>query len=334
MNLENEKNVNFELIDEGKLSIIIPIYNSGEYLETCIESIIQQTYENIELILVDNLSTDDSLQICYQFADRDFRVKILQENKKGAAAARNCGMACARGEYLTFVDSDDYIEKDMYLKMLTLMEQEEADAVCCSFNYIYNTGETIGWYEPKTEKYLKKNRFFTGKDIAEIFLTSKDIEGFSWNKIFKRQLILEADLKFDEEKEAFEDMVFVFSAILKCERISLCGEKLYYYRQRENSLVNSVNLNSNYYEYNDSIKQIYNIAKTYGLNDAAEAFKIVREIWWRFVEIKRKSLQCDYRGGCLREYKFRKIVFNILKYQKTEKIKTLIKAIYLKICAR
>ena len=105
------------------LSIIIPIYNSEKYLRDCLASVIDQTYKDLEIILVDNNSTDNSLKICKEYAAKDNRIRLMQERKKGAAAARNLGIKAAKGDYITFADSDDYLREDAYEILLNRIKK-------------------------------------------------------------------------------------------------------------------------------------------------------------------------------------------------------------------
>lgn len=135
------------------ISVIIPVYNSGKYLNKCIESILMQTFNDLEIILVDDGSTDNSLEICNEFARVDQRIVIIQQNNQGVASARNSGLRIARGEYISFVDSDDYIEETMYEKMSKIINQYHCDIVMCDcvkefdeFSQMYTHNIRPGFY--------------------------------------------------------------------------------------------------------------------------------------------------------------------------------------------
>ena len=160
------------------LSIIIPIYNSEKYLRDCLASVIDQTYKDLEIILVDNNSTDNSLKICKEYAAKDNRIRLMQERKKGAAAARNLGIKAAKGDFITFADSDDYLREDAYEILLNRIKKSNCDIMCYSSHIVDELGNKKGWYEPQLRRYEKGKCCYTGEEAAKIYLTSRDIEGF------------------------------------------------------------------------------------------------------------------------------------------------------------
>lgn len=306
-----------------KLSIIIPVYNSGKYLRTCIESVLYQYYEDVDVLLIDNGSTDNSRSICEEYEKKDMRVHVLNESKPGAAAARNCGIAHAKGEYISFVDSDDYVDKNMYCELIDLMEQHGADIACSSFNYVYENGSSTGWSEPELEQYIIKGSAIDSIECARYFLTSTDVEGFCWNKVFRKSIINE--LIFDESKKAYEDMLFVFKGILNSKKVVFCNKKLYYYRQISNSLTKDIS-EVRAEEFFDTIEKVANVACSYDLKDEADNYRAVRTIYHNYNQLKcgkvylHKLLPSDISL-------FRAISL-IIRNQRTEKTKTLAKLLY------
>lgn len=302
------------------LSIIIPVYNSEKYLTECIESLINQSYEDIEIILVDNNSTDNSINICREFRKKDGRIIILSEKKKGAAAARNCGIKAAKGKYITFVDSDDYVQNDAYRILIEIIEKNNCDAVCFSFCNVDEDGNRLNWYEPCLQKYTRRKDIFTGKEVAGIFLTSRDIEGFGWNKIFQTSYIRDNNFCFDEDKTAYEDIVLCFNAILGCNKVALCEEKLYSYRQVPLSLTHTNYMKKNM-EYADSVAQIIASAERAELLREAKVFNASREIWKAYDELKNGKYRSFY-------FKYGKIktLWFIFSGLKSEKWRTVLKA--------
>lgn len=306
------------------ISVVVPINNSSMYLERCIESILSQSYKDIELILVENNSTDNSYEICEKYKNQDGRIKLLIEKETGAAKARNRGILESKGDYITFVDSDDYLRNDAYEILINKMEKTGADAICYSYNFVDEYEKKLGWHEPQLSRYIKKSDTFSGLEVAKYFLESRDIEGFGWNKIFKMSYFRKNGFLFDEKKTAYEDMAVFFNAIIRCEKVVLCTEKLYYYRQRSSSLTHTFYERKNK-EYEDSIAQIICIANSFGLKEEAEVFEISRLIWKEYSNM-RKNI---YAENQLDEYNLIHILKILITRLKTEKIKTTIKAIVL-----
>lgn len=211
------------------ISIIVPVYNTGKYLKKSIESVLYQTYEDLEVILVDDGSTDGSSAICDEYAQTDTRIKVIHKKNGGLSSARNAGIEIASGEYIAFVDSDDYILPNMYEKMLLEMKASESDIVMCSYLNVNESGCYLG----------KANiQEWTG---AGIDFLKKDGLGYNyaWNKLFRRALF--DDLRFPLGKY-FEDIFIMHDVFYKAKKVSLIPDALYIYQQREGSI--SVDLTS------------------------------------------------------------------------------------------
>lgn len=303
---------------EIQLSIVVPVYNAEKYIKECITSILKIRTFLIEVLIVDNGSIDQSIEICKKIANNDKRVRIAHEKKKGAAAARNHGVRKATGKYITFIDSDDYINPEIYESILNVIFEKKIDCACFSFNYVDELGKSLGWYEPKYKKYGKTIK---GNEAAAIFLTSNDIEGFGWNKIFRRQIILDNDFQFDETKRVFEDMVFSFMFLLSSSNVILFNEKPYFYRQRDESLVHST-LKDDFFEYLKVINQISDIAEVNGLHNECKVYLLVRDVQWRYEKMKRNR-KCNV--DILNKIYIIRAIYLIMKYQKSEKMKYLFK---------
>lgn len=302
------------------LSVIIPVHNSERYLKQCIESIIGQSYKNMEIIIVENNSTDSSKKICNDYVKKDKRIRLLSESKKGAAAARNRGLSEAKGDYITFVDSDDWLDQKAYEVVMSSIEKENADIACYSFDYVDESGDKLNWYTPRLNKY-KAKKPLEGFDIAKIFLTSKDIEGFCWNKVFRKSIFLQNRIRFEEEKTAYEDMAILFDAICCCQRAVVVPEKLYFYRQMNSSLTHLDYENKNE-EYNDSVNHIIRTAKKYGLTKQTEIFIASREIYSLYDSVKCNGLSRN-RYSCRQ---ILKDALQIAKGYKSEKGKMIAKS--------
>lgn len=213
---------------EAKISIIVPIYNVEKYLEKCINSILSQTYKNIEVLLIDDCSTDKSGQIAEQFAKIDNRCKYIKREKNGGpAAARNLGIKVSTGEYLAFIDSDDWCSQFFAEHMLKLATEEDYDIVVC--DYIMVT--------EKAEKVAESLHGINNNSSLEEKIAY--IRNHACTKIFKKDFWLQQGLMFPENIKRGDDMAVVIPLLTRTEKIGVINEQLYYYLQRENSMSNS-----------------------------------------------------------------------------------------------
>lgn len=206
------------------LSVIVPVYKAEKYLHRCVDSIIAQTWSNLEIILVDDGSPDNSGAICNEYATRDSRIRVIHKPNGGVSSARNAGIDAATGEYIAFVDSDDYIAPDMYEKLFGVLKSENAIAVCdCYLHY--------------DDKDLYKCIYEVHDDRIEFlanFLIS-DIGGSCWNMIAPINII--DSLRFPEHLNSGEDRWYVLRLLCKAPSIVKVNEPLYYYDQSNNSSI-------------------------------------------------------------------------------------------------
>lgn len=208
------------------ISVIIAIYNPGKYLRACLDSIIGQTYKNLEIILVDDGSTDDSLAICKEYAEKDNRVVVHHKENSGVSATRNAGIRLAHGEYFSFIDSDDYLEEDAYEYMMNLIETHKVDAINYEHYITYPSKETVHRLDDKNYG------LFDRKEAVHQLVYNVL---FAWNKLFSRKIV--EDLLFDETIVRGEDSLFSILAFDKAEKVWFEKRPLYHYIQSENSAV-------------------------------------------------------------------------------------------------
>ncbi len=220
------------------LSIVIPIFNNEKYLKTLLESIINQTYKDLEIICVDDGSTDKTNIILKEYQNKDKRIKVLFQNHKGPASARNYGLENSTGEYISFIDSDDIVSLNLYTQITDIISKQKFDIV------IFNAG----FYDNKKRRTTKR-LFFTTKTLKEYeneysCLTYKNFKYLFFeqesivNKVFKRSFLNENNIKF-EENSNFEDRLFNFNSMLKAKSISVLNRRLYLYRYGHNNTMNS-----------------------------------------------------------------------------------------------
>ena len=219
------------------ISIIVPVYNVSEYLEVCLDSLVNQTYRNIEIILINDGSTDGSGAICDKYAERfpDI-ITVVHTNNSGVSAARNNGLKRAKGSYIAFVDSDDWIEQEMIEFLFVNLLENNADISCCGIKYDYNNGQS---QLDKTIQNIKCNQNELFREIIE----NSNVYGYVYNKLFKRSIL--EDLQFDETLMVCEDMEFTTRYVSKCKRGVYNNSQLYHYRQRRGSMTGEFSYNPN-----------------------------------------------------------------------------------------
>lgn len=216
-----------------KISIIVPVYNVEKYVEKCIQSLINQSYKNIEIILVDDGSNDRSNKIIDEYAKADSRILTIHQKNKGVSAARNAGLKVATGEYVGFVDPDDYVDYQMYETMLKKIELNMSDLAVCGFSKVTELSDKEEIFEIKDELLSPKKCV---EDLFD-FRGGYAIKPSVWNKLFRRDKI--GDLKFDENIGISEDLKFVVQYILKCNSIVYVKQAFYKNLQRDGSITRS-----------------------------------------------------------------------------------------------
>lgn len=210
------------------ISVIVPVYNVEKYLCECIDSICAQTYQNMEIILVDDGSTDSCPDLCDSYALRDSRIKVIHQANQGLSAARNKGYEASNGKYIAFVDSDDTIS-DIYIETLhKLITENDAQIAVCAYTRTSNElkVKTAPDYTLTSEKMLRE---WHGK--------RKSIETVAWNKLYSRQIFENfKNFKIFPEGKTHEDIYTSHLFVEKASEIAVTGRKLYYYRKRDNSI--------------------------------------------------------------------------------------------------
>ena len=221
-----------------KISIIIPVYNAGSYISSCLKSVIEQSYTNWEVILIDDGSTDNSKEIYEKIASKNNKVKVFRQNNKGVSSARNLGLEKANGDYIVFLDADDWIDRIFLERMLEVIEKEDADIVQCNFYYA-NENEHIERKHIRPSYSIRNNMNELQLDILYREYDEKKndcsvgaMRGV-WGKIFKSSIIKK--ITFNEEIDIFEDGIFVLNALQNSKKVVLIDEYYYYYRMTENS---------------------------------------------------------------------------------------------------
>ena len=219
---------------EELISVIVPIYNVEKYLNKCIESIINQSYSNLEIILVDDGSKDSSGIMCDNYILKDKRIKVIHKENGGLSDARNVGIEKAKGEYIVFIDSDDWIDEKMIEILYNIIKKNNSDISICDYFLAYN--EEIQTQKEDIEIINLSNiealKTIYDKDLGVCMIVA-------WNKLYKRNLFKD-DIRYPYGK-IHEDEFTTYKLLYKAEKISYTKQKMYYYRQRENSITSSFN---------------------------------------------------------------------------------------------
>ncbi len=248
---------------EQKVSIIVPVYNVEKYLKRCVDSLIEQSYKNLEIILVDDGSKDNSFSICKEYESKDSRVRIFHKENEGLGLTRNYGIEKSTGEYITFVDSDDYLTLDAVETMVEKATVTNADVVVANM-----------FYKDKEMKVMMEERLYEGDDIKNIIINhmmgdcGKKKDAFSYTataKLFKKELFIKNNLRFPSERKLiWEDLAFSVDVYPKCEKVYIFHKAIYYYCFNEGSLThtykpNKLNLVMELYHYMGKKIQILNL---------------------------------------------------------------------------
>ena len=282
------------------LSVIIPVYNVENYLNECLDSVTSQTLEDMEIICIDDGSTDNSLNILKEYSKKDKRIKIITKENGGQATARNLGIKEAQGEYIAFVDSDDFIEPTMFEKLYTKAKDNNLDIAMCK----------IATYDNQTEE-IKDNVWYymlgVFRDFEKDIFNHKDTKEFTchiavtpYNKIYKTTLLKENNILFPEGL-IFEDEKFFYDTYLRAKRVSIVDEFLYYYRiNRKGSTVDTIKDN----DFSDIVPISKLIRETFKETDNYEDYKILLSNRFIHLQLARFTQTSQ---------KYKENFFNLLK---------------------
>jgi len=242
---------------ERKVSLILPVYNVEKYLPQCLDSIQKQSYKNMEIIIVNDGSTDGSGQICETFSKRDTRVKYIQKKNGGLSSARNVGLKYAVGDYIVFVDSDDFIRSGMISSLVEVMECSHADIACCNYEVCNEQSGVI--YSHKIN--IKSMQVFTRQQAIDVLFYETFFQCYAWNKMYKRELF--TDIKYPEGR-LYEDIVTTYRLFRSSEMIAfipdsvLAGCAIYYLYFIDEMIRHNVWDKDVYHKYQAIVKKTKN----------------------------------------------------------------------------
>ena len=298
------------------VSIIVPVFNVEKFLSRCIDSLLNQNYKSIEIILVNDGSTDSSLRICKDYQKKDSRIRIIDQDNQGLSMARNAGVKVARGVYICFVDSDDWVENDYVSFGMNLIRNNSCDMAC--FGYYLSDGI----YKKAMPRLKRGNISGVCNRIEGQKLLARDviIASHAWDKIYKKCLF--DDIKFPQGK-VYEDVFIMHEIMNRCNTIAYSLEPKYYYFERDNSIARSYK-NKNILDFFEAELDRYHFFLKYcdeavGIQ-TAKMMELVLSYYPRF-DFKKKSFEIDKfnvmiseieKAYKLKHNKFKQAKFNIL----------------------
>ncbi|MDC6078319.1 glycosyl transferase [Limosilactobacillus fermentum] len=221
-------------LKEPLVSIVVPIYNVQDFVEKCIKSILKQTFQDFELLLVNDGSTDNSIKVCKQYMHKDERIRILNKENGGLSDARNYGIDRAKSDYVVFVDGDDYVDERFIEELYKSITNEKSEIAICGYIGVTNDGEMINEVSLNEPNNLS---FITGKELLRYSYKPRGVVNeVAWNKIYKKEVF--DGVRFTKGKY-YEDSYILASLYWNIKKISLVKENLYFYVQRSGSITNS-----------------------------------------------------------------------------------------------
>lgn len=230
----------------GTISVIVPVYNVEEYLPRCLESILGQTYRDLQVILVDDGSTDGSSRLCAEFAERDPRIECIRTSNSGVSAARNRGLEAAKGRWIGFVDADDYIEAGFYETLVTHLTHSDKQIVCCGVRAEDTEGNRIERF--KGRRFPAVEQDFDRDDALLRYLNpdTRILYWAVWNKLYSAELL--KGIAFENEKVIAEDFDFTLRCFLRSNGLRYIPDELYHYLVRPGSAITGSRFSKNSFD--------------------------------------------------------------------------------------
>lgn len=290
-------------IHSNFISVIVPVYNVEEYLKKCLDSLVNQTYEELEVIVVDDGSTDNSGAICDEYADKYENVMVIHTENHGLSAARNVGIENSNGEYIAFVDSDDWVDTNTFEVAIKMLLDNNADVSIFSLlpEYDTETEQTIDNYDVN---------ICNQKELFNLVLDSDFVCGYAWNKLYKRELM--GDQRFDETLLSCEDLDFCSKYAVKCNSAVYTKAKFYHYRQRNDSMTGEYKYNVRKLSVLTAYENIMPIFDEYDTEDyfilERNYLKIALNIKGRMILSKVKDQNVSDRLNAIEKKYFKKVI--------------------------
>ena len=313
--------------DNDTITVIIPVYNAKEYFRRAIESVQNQTYKNLDILVIDDGSNDGTGSLADEYAVKDNRVRVLHVSNGGEARSRNLALNNVRGRYVAFCDADDYMHPEMLEKMFKALVDNGTDAAVCSWKNVDAAGKELDWISPNL-----KSGILSSAEVQNAFLCSGNIEGFCWNKLFKKELYEKVGIQYDIRRISYCDILANYKLLSSAGKIAYVGEKLYDYYQIRTSCTNTPNIKKDE-DYFDTLNEVYCEAVEYGYKKQAVVYTSYRMSKHLFEMYKNKEYYDEIflEDYTIRAYeKFLRIpyatkVYYTIKYPLDRRMKFLIK---------
>lgn len=301
-------------MEDIKISVIVPIHGVDKYLEECLNSLLYQTFsKRYEVICVSDSPNDTSPSIIDRFVSLrpDIFVR-LDVNNKNLSFTRNDGLKKARGEYVAFVDGDDFVDKNYLLNLYNSAEESRADVVCCNY-FMYKNGKTSKFIS----SFLAPNKLISSKKALKMLMNDIGIRSYAWLKLVKRSFLINSKIEFIDNKKVIEDFVFSYMIFAKANKIMCINDRLYFCRQREESITGS----GATFSFVQSFLSGYAIAKLYSYANNIK-FKLpifikLYFLWYMYLTTKKGDNELDKKVVFHQIFKQFWLIANEVVYQNT-----------------
>ena len=276
--------------DYGLVSVIIPVYNVEQYLKQCVDSVLSQTYQNIEIILVDDGSTDSSGVICDQYKNTDKRIRVIHQKNAGLSEARNQGFDSAIGDFVYFLDSDDWIQEEMLSSLMQRIHDADADIVFFDSKSFEDSDK--GYQIP--QRYVRKHDYPTdnGVTVFEHMQANKEFHSAVPLMFIRKSFLDKSNIRF-YPGILYEDMLFTFEVLTKAEKVAQCKEAFYQRRYRSHSITQSKVKEKNYLSAAAVYRELVAFSKQEGILDKSSVQKYIARCAYRFIDIYSQLLNTD-----------------------------------------
>lgn len=292
------------MINNPLISIVIPCYNAEQGLEKCLDSVVRQHYQNLEIVIVDDGSEDGSSIIYDEFQKKDKRIKIIKQKNSGVSKARNVGVEAVTGEYICFVDADDWVEPEYCTELYHLLVTEKADIAIIEASYENEDGVVV------FSKPVSEEKIFDGQRALILLLEDEEIQSHPWGKLYKTHLL--KNIYFSEHLKCFEDYSTLFKIFNKAIKVAISDKKLYHYIQRDDSLSHNMSP-ENAYLFFLALMEVFNFWEQADLPENQN--KIIQNIIRKLLMVLKRILRNTENDQMLREKEEIRVSFKpFLKY--------------------